>query len=60
MTQKASPGWFTCPGLTDGARVAVQLDDGTLIEGYWYDDAVHDEPVRAGGAPMRRSLAGQW
>ncbi|AMT72061.1 hypothetical protein [Mycobacteroides immunogenum] len=47
MTQKASPEWFTCPGLTDGDRVAVQLDDGTLAEGYWYDDAVHDEP-RAG------------
>ncbi|MDM2160858.1 hypothetical protein PP352_01745 [Mycobacteroides abscessus] len=43
MTQKARLRWFTAPGLTDGARVAVQLDD-----------------VRAGGAPMRRSLAGQW
>ncbi|MGC7238453.1 hypothetical protein RBA42_24725, partial [Mycobacteroides abscessus subsp. abscessus] len=41
MTQKSDPEWFTCPGLTDGARVAVLLDDGTLAEGYWYDDAVH-------------------
>ncbi|MDM1884356.1 hypothetical protein [Mycobacteroides abscessus] len=44
MTQKTDPEWFTCPGLEEGGRVAIQLTDGTLIEGYWYDGAVHDEP----------------
>lgn len=44
MTEKASPEWFTCPGLEEGGRVAIQLGDGTLAEGYWYDGAVHDEP----------------
>jgi hypothetical protein len=44
MTGKASPEWFTCPELIEGARVAVQLDDGTLAEGYWYDGQLHDEP----------------
>lgn len=44
MTEKASPELFTCPGLFDGGRVAVQLTDGTLVEGYWYGGALHDEP----------------
>lgn len=37
MTQKTDPERFTCPGLEEGGRVAIQLTDGTLIEGYWYD-----------------------
>lgn len=51
MTQKSDPEWFTCPGLTDGARVAVLLDDGTLAEGYWHDGAVHDEPRKPPRSP---------
>ncbi|SII35006.1 Bacteriophage protein [Mycobacteroides abscessus subsp. bolletii] len=31
MTQETSPGWFTCPGLTDGARVAVLHGDDALV-----------------------------
>ncbi|QSM88312.1 hypothetical protein [Mycobacteroides abscessus] len=37
MTQKTDPERFTCPGLEEGGRVAIQLTDGTLIEGYLYD-----------------------
>ncbi|CPS16281.1 hypothetical protein [Mycobacteroides abscessus] len=44
MTQKTDPERFTCPGLEEGDRVAIQLADGTLTEGYWYDGAVHDQP----------------
>ncbi len=33
MTQKTEPERFTCPGLEEGGRVAIQLTDGTLIEG---------------------------
>lgn len=44
MTEKASPEWFTCPGLEEGGRVAVQLADGTLAEGYWYGGQLHDNP----------------
>ncbi|MBF9523066.1 hypothetical protein [Mycobacteroides chelonae] len=35
--QKRSQGLeqFTCPGLVEGGRVAVQLRDGTLVEGTW-------------------------
>lgn len=51
MTQKTDPERFTCPGLTDGARVAVLLDDGTLAEGYWHDGAVHDEPRKPAPSP---------
>ncbi|WP_195173515.1 hypothetical protein [Mycobacteroides abscessus] len=50
MTEKASPEWFTCPGLEEGGRVAVQLVNGELVEGYWYDGAVHDEPLGGGSA----------
>lgn len=50
MTQKADLERFTCPGLTEGDRVAVQLADGTLTEGYWYAGAVHDEPRDGGSA----------
>lgn len=50
MTARTSPEWFTCPGLEEGGRVAVQLADGTLAEGYWYDGAVHDEPPGGGSA----------
>lgn len=64
MTQETDPGRFTCPGLTDGARVAVQLDDGTLAEGFWYDGAVHDEPLKPSrpAAPWRIRCDddGQW
>lgn len=51
MTQKTDSERFTCPGLTDGDRVAVQLADGTLAEGYWYDGAVHDEPRTSARPP---------
>ncbi len=44
MTEKTDPEWFTCPGLAEGARVAVQLTDGTLVDGYLYDGQLHDEP----------------
>lgn len=44
MTQKTDHEWFTCPGLEEGGRVAIQLTDGTLIEGYLYDSQLHDEP----------------
>lgn len=44
MTAKASRDQFVGPHLSNGDRVAVQLADGTLVEGYWYDGAVLDEP----------------
>lgn len=44
MTQKTDPERFTCPGLEEGGRVAIQLTDGTLIEGYLYDGQLHDKP----------------
>ncbi|AMU57209.1 hypothetical protein PP614_04810 [Mycobacteroides abscessus] len=44
MTQKTGPERFTCPGLEEGGRVAIQLTDGALIEGYLYDGQLHDEP----------------
>lgn len=44
MTTKASRDQFLGPHLTNGDRVAVQLTDGTLVEGYWHDGAVHDQP----------------
>ncbi|RIT58863.1 hypothetical protein [Mycobacteroides abscessus] len=50
MTQKTDPEWFTCPGLEEGGRVAIQLTDGTLIEGYLYDGQLHDEPPGSGSA----------
>lgn len=45
MTEKASSDWFTWP---TGTRVAVQLTDGTLVEGYLYDGQLHDEPPGSG------------
>lgn len=50
MTAKASRDQFVGPHLSNGDRVAVQLADGTLAEGYWYDGAVHDEPPGGGSA----------
>lgn len=44
MTTKASRDRFTGPHLSNGDRVAVQLTDGTLVEGYWYGGQLHDEP----------------
>ncbi|MDM2398142.1 hypothetical protein PP613_03810 [Mycobacteroides abscessus] len=50
MTTKASRGRFIGQHLSNGDRVAVQLTDGTLVEGYWYDGQLHDEPPGSGSA----------
>ncbi|SHS60691.1 Uncharacterised protein [Mycobacteroides abscessus subsp. abscessus] len=63
MTTKPSREQFIGPHLSYGDRVAVQLDDGTLVEGYWYDGAVHDEPLKPNRppAPWRiRKRDGEW
>ncbi|MDO3021028.1 hypothetical protein P5V63_24915 [Mycobacteroides abscessus subsp. abscessus] len=64
MTEKASRDQFIGPHLSYGDRVAVQLDDGTLAEGYWYDGAVHDEPRKPNRPPapwrLRCDDDGQW
>ncbi|AMU29799.1 hypothetical protein A3N97_03730 [Mycobacteroides abscessus] len=44
MTEKASRDQFVGPHLSNGDRAAVRLADGTLVEGYWYNGAVLDEP----------------
>lgn len=44
MTTKTDPARFTCPGLAEGTRVAAQLGDGTLIEGYWSGGEFHVMP----------------
>lgn len=51
MTEKASREQFTCPGLFEGSRVAVQLVDGSLAQGYWYGGAVHNEPRKPARPP---------
>lgn len=63
MTQKTDRERFTRPGLTDGDRVAVQLEDGALAEGYWYDGAVHDEPLKPNRPPAPWRICkrdGEW
>lgn len=50
MTTKASRERFTGPHLSNGDRVAVQLTDGTMVEGYWYGGQLHDEPPGGGSA----------
>lgn len=63
MTEKASREQFIGPYLSYGDRVAVQLDDGTLAEGYWYDGAVHDEPLKPSRPPAPWRICkrgGEW
>ncbi|KNB64087.1 hypothetical protein PROPHIGD39-2_25 [Mycobacterium phage prophiGD39-2] len=63
MTQETDPERFTCPGLEEGDRVAIQFADGTLAEGYWYDGAVHDEPLKPSRPPAPWRICkrdGEW
>lgn len=56
MTRKTDPEWFTCPGLEEGGRVAIQLTDGTQIEGCLYDGQLYDEPPGSGSAYILDSV----
>lgn len=47
MTTNASRDQFLGPYLSNGDRVAVQLVDGTLIEGRWSDGEFHVMPITA-------------
>lgn len=63
MTTKPSREQFIGPHLSHGDRVAVQLTDGTLAEGYWYDGTAHDEPLKPNRPPAPWRICkrdGEW
>lgn len=44
MTEEATRDQFVIPELFEGSRMALQLGDGTLIEGYWSGGEFHVMP----------------
>ncbi|WP_235631150.1 hypothetical protein [Mycobacteroides abscessus] len=51
---------FQGPYIAEGSKVGVQLLDGTLITGYWYQGAIHEHPRDTADIPKRPRPPAPW
>lgn len=48
------------PHIAEGSKVGVKLLDGTLITGYWYKGAIHENPQDPADIPVPPMPLAPW